>query len=60
MAAKAKAQAVSLKRGSYYKIEGDKATIGKKYCPRCGPGYILADHKDRSACGRCGYTEFKK
>lgn len=28
-------------------------------CPKCGPGVRLADHKDRSACGKCGYFEKK-
>lgn len=46
------------KRG-LYEIKGDKVTRTKKHCPKCGPGVFLADHKDRAACGRCGYTEFK-
>ena len=29
-------------------------------CPKCGPGVFMATHKDRVACGKCGYTEFKK
>ena len=28
-------------------------------CPKCGPGVFMATHKDRVACGCCGYTEFK-
>jgi len=28
-------------------------------CPKCGGGVRLAEHKDRLACGRCGYTEMK-
>lgn len=60
MAAKKKVKAASVKRSAFYKIEGDKVTFSKKYCPRCGPGVILADHNDRAACGKCGYTEFKK
>jgi len=47
-------------RGAFFKIEGTKVTTTKKYCPRCGPGIMMADHKDRTACGKCGYTEFKK
>lgn len=31
----------------------------KKYCPKCGPGFHLAEHKDRMSCGRCGYYEKK-
>ena len=30
-----------------------------KSCPKCGPGTFLANHKDRDACGKCGYTEKK-
>jgi ubiquitin-small subunit ribosomal protein S27Ae len=26
-------------------------------CPRCGSGTKLAEHKDRYACGKCGYYE---
>ena len=47
-------------RGAFFNVEGTKVTTAKKYCPRCGPGVMMADHKDRTACGKCGYTEFKK
>ena len=30
-----------------------------KWCPRCGPGVFLAQHKDRITCGKCGYSEIK-
>lgn len=42
-----------------YKVEGGKLSRTRKSCPKCGPGVFLAEHKDRTACGRCGYTEFK-
>lgn len=29
-----------------------------KFCPKCGSR--MADHADRFACGKCGYTEWKK
>lgn len=29
-------------------------------CPKCGPGFFLGNHKSRSVCGKCGYTEMKK
>lgn len=31
----------------------------RKYCPKCGPGFHLAEHRDRMSCGRCGYYEKK-
>ncbi len=34
-----------------------KAYKAKKLCPKCGSG--MAEHEDRYACGKCGYTEFK-
>ncbi|HIH19156.1 TPA: 30S ribosomal protein S27ae [Candidatus Micrarchaeota archaeon] len=30
-----------------------------RLCPKCGPGVRLAEHKDRRACGKCGYFERK-
>ncbi len=32
----------------------------KKFCPRCGGGTFLAEHKGRQYCGSCHYTEFEK
>ena len=43
----------------YYKVEGDTVTRVNKFCPKCGPGVFLSEHKNRNACGKCGYTEFK-
>jgi len=31
-----------------------------KFCPKCGPGVFLAAHKDRNACGNCGFAESNK
>jgi len=31
-----------------------------RWCPRCGPGTIIAQHKDRSSCGKCKYSEILK
>ncbi len=42
-----------------YKISGGKAARGK-FCPRCGDGVFLAEHKNRLTCGRCKYSEQKK
>ncbi len=44
----------------HYGISGTIIERKKKTCPKCGPGTFLAEHENRQACGRCGYTEFKK
>ena len=44
----------------HYQIEGDKLVRTRKHCPKCGEGVFLAEHKDRTSCGSCSYTEFKK
>lgn len=60
MAAKKAAAPASVKRSAYFAVEGAKAVPQRKYCPRCGPGVFMAQHKDRLSCGKCGYTEFTK
>ncbi len=55
-----KAESGPVKRSSYFAVSGDAATLQRRYCPRCGTGVVMAEHKDRVACGRCGYTEFKE
>lgn len=60
MAAAKKGSPKGPRRGAYFKVESGKIITAKKYCPRCGPGVMMADHKDRTACGKCGYTEFRK
>lgn len=44
----------------YYEVQGDKLIRNRKHCPKCGVGVFLAEHKNRTSCGSCGYTEFKK
>jgi len=44
----------------YYEIQEGKIIRKRKFCPRCGPGVFLAEHKDRYSCGKCGYTEYKR
>ena len=48
------------KRWEKYEIKDGKLVRKGRFCPKCGPGIFLAEHKDRWYCGRCGYTEFKK
>ncbi len=43
-----------------YKIENGKLERTHRSCPKCGQGYFLGDHYDRWACGKCGYTTFKR
>lgn len=43
-----------------YKVEDGKLIRTHRTCPKCGPSYFLADHYDRSSCGKCGYTVFKR
>ena len=39
------------------RYEGGK--VKGKWCPRCGPGVLLAQHKNRVTCGKCSYSEIK-
>ena len=43
-----------------YEVSGDKLVRKNKFCPKGGVGFFLAQHKDRSVCGKCQYTEFSK
>jgi small subunit ribosomal protein S27Ae len=38
----------------------DKGKAKNSFCPKCGPGVFMAEHKNRKTCGKCGYTEFKE
>ncbi len=53
-------KAKKIHKASNYKVEGDKVSRSKKFCPKCGPGVFLAEHSDRGSCGKCGYTEWKR
>ena len=41
----------------YTLYDGDKRK--NLFCPKCGVGVFMARHKDRTTCGKCGYTEFQ-
>lgn len=43
------------KRQSNY--EGSKQK--NKFCPKCGPGIMMANHQNRVYCGKCQYMEKK-
>lgn len=40
-----------------YSVEGNKLQRKNQFCPKCGVGTFLANHKDRKTCGKCGYME---
>ena len=44
-------------RYKLYSVSGDKAERKNPFCPKCGPGYFMAVHKDRKTCGKCSYME---
>ncbi|MFH1649827.1 MAG: 30S ribosomal protein S27ae [Candidatus Woesearchaeota archaeon] len=47
------------KAGSVYDVSGGSIKPKAKTCPKCGGGIYMAQHKNRSSCGKCGYTEMK-
>ncbi len=49
-------------KGAYtrYKVDAIGLTRLRPFCERCGPGYFMADHGDRYACGHCGFTRYKR
>ncbi|HZX34383.1 MAG TPA: 30S ribosomal protein S27ae [archaeon] len=48
-----------MKKGSYYKMQGEAIERKNRFCPKCGPGVFMAAHASRMHCGNCGYTEFR-
>jgi small subunit ribosomal protein S27Ae len=54
-----KKKKVNKKIYAVYKIEGATVTRLRPFCERCGPGYFMADHGNRYACGHCGFTRYK-
>jgi small subunit ribosomal protein S27Ae len=47
------------KLSKVYEVSGNSLKRKNKYCPKCGPGIFMANHKDRWTCGKCRYTEKK-
>jgi len=40
-----------------YEVSGQEAKRKNKFCPKCGDGVFLAQHKNRLTCGKCHYME---
>jgi len=57
---KARKKTVRVKKSEFYEEKDGKLERKKQFCPKCGPGINLAEHKDRFVCGNCSYTKFKK
>ena len=56
----AKKAAKGMRRAKLYEVSGNSVKRKSAFCPKCGPGVFMGVHKDRTSCGKCGYTEFKK
>ena len=59
---KEKEKKVRKKKGVWtlYEVQGDKLVRKAKWSPKAGPGFFMANHKNRTTCGKSGYTEFKQ
>jgi len=40
-----------------YEVSGADLKRKNKFCPKCGSGVFLAQHKNRLSCGKCHYME---
>ncbi|MBE6489018.1 MAG: 30S ribosomal protein S27ae [Methanosphaera stadtmanae] len=47
------------KKYELYEVKDGKIERKNPVCERCGHGIFMADHGDRYACGRCGFTQWK-
>lgn len=47
-------------KSTLYETKGGLLERKRRSCPKCGPGVLMAEHKNRLNCGKCGYTEFKE
>ena len=42
-----------------YEVKGNTLVRLKKFSPKAGTGYFMAEHKDRRTCGKTMYMEKK-
>lgn len=54
-----KAKSHSAQLWKAYKVEGNSIVRLKKFSPKAGTGYFMAEHKDRRTCGKTMYMEKK-
>jgi len=46
-----------IKKSENYDFSSGVLRRKNKFCPKCGPGIFLAEHKGRRHCGKCGFME---
>jgi small subunit ribosomal protein S27Ae len=46
-------------KSELYSITSEGLNRKANFCPKCGAGVFMANHKNRLTCGKCGYTEMK-
>ena len=46
-------------KSSRYDTKSGKLERKSNFCPKCGAGVFMAQHKDRQTCGKCGFTQWK-
>lgn len=49
-----------VQKGAQYTVAEGKLVRKNPACPKCGAGIFMAEHKNRSTCGKCGYTKWKQ
>ncbi len=47
-------------KSKFYEDKGTAVERLRPFCPKCGPGVFMAEHKDRFVCGNCHYTRWKE
>ena len=58
MGKKPKTPKKPIKVYTQYEVKGEELIRKNISCPKCGAGTAMSNHKNRKACGKCGYTEF--
>jgi ubiquitin-small subunit ribosomal protein S27Ae len=54
-----KKEVKKIKKSERYDVSDGVIKRKNKFCPKCGAGVFMANHKDRYSCGKCGYFEKK-
>jgi len=49
-----------VKIAGIYGVASGEIKRKNRFCPKCCVGVFMANHANRIACGRCGYSEMKK